>query len=176
MPGFRFFSRRKQRGIPNEPLEKVGGNEEDEPPHTLPRPVQQPQTPPPQLSIPESAREALQDGSNARFHETDGHDANPDSQTPTATESWSSPSRGTRDSLWASATDLTDMKCDLMVNYLRQQQEERLWAGQNADNGVVLKQARNQYACCPTSLGERDDGFFNSVRLLNVRVSIPRLS
>ena len=83
------------------------------------------------------------------------------------------------------------LKCDVMVNWLHHQQEERRWTRGGPGEGVVLKRARGAYVCAPEALaaeegeeagdaagegwegdGDRWDGrgFLAAVRGLNVRV------
>lgn len=69
--------------------------------------------------------------------------------------------------------ELRDIKCDVMVNWLYQQQMEMLWTAGAADEGVVLKKTRGSYTCCPADIMEEPYGFFKSIEMLNVRVSIP---
>ena len=68
--------------------------------------------------------------------------------------------------------EINDIKCDVMVNWLHAQQEEKLWTSGEPEEGVVLKKSRGQYTCCPRDLAEERAGFFNAVRTLNVRVSL----
>lgn len=68
--------------------------------------------------------------------------------------------------------ELRDIKCDVMVNWLYQQQMEMLWTAGAADEGVVLKKTRGNYTCCPPDLMEEPFGFFKSIEMLNVRVSL----
>lgn len=67
--------------------------------------------------------------------------------------------------------DLNEVKCDVMVNWLYQQQMERLWTAGGIDEGVVLKKSRGQYTCCPNDILDEPYGFFKAVEALNVRVS-----
>ena len=70
--------------------------------------------------------------------------------------------------------EMNDIKCDVMVNYLHQQQEERLWTSRSVEEGVVLKKSRGVYTCCPAELADQSHGFLEAVELLNVKVSMPR--
>jgi hypothetical protein len=70
------------------------------------------------------------------------------------------------------ADDINEIKCDVMVNWLYQQQMERLWTAGGLDEGVVLKKSRGAYTCCPGDIVEEPYGFFKAVETLNVRVSI----
>lgn len=71
--------------------------------------------------------------------------------------------------------DLNEIKCDVMVNWLYQQQMERLWTAGGMDEGVVLKKTRGQYTCCPADIIDEPYGFFKAVETLNVRVRCHRL-
>jgi len=66
--------------------------------------------------------------------------------------------------------ELHDLKCDVMVNYLHQQQQERLWTMHGEDEGVVLKKSRGEYACCPADLADVQDGLLKAIEVLNVKV------
>lgn len=69
-----------------------------------------------------------------------------------------------------SAVDLSEMKCDIMANYLRQRQQERMWTQEAEDEGVVLKKSRGQYTHCPPDLSENPNGFAKAIEMLGVRV------
>jgi hypothetical protein len=69
--------------------------------------------------------------------------------------------------------ETNDSRCELMVSWLHQQQMEKIWSGSDAiDEGVVLKKAKGDYACCPESLHNEPEGFRRAVELLNVRVRL----
>lgn len=70
--------------------------------------------------------------------------------------------------------ELTDIKCDVMVNWLYSQQEERLWTTGEMEEGVMLKKTRGQYACSPAELAEEPYGLYKAVEQLNVKVSTTR--
>ncbi|TKX20742.1 hypothetical protein C1H76_7128 [Elsinoe australis] len=65
--------------------------------------------------------------------------------------------------------ELRDIKCDVMVNWLYQQQMEMLWTAGAADEGVVLKKTRGMYTCCPADIMEEPFGFYKAIEMLNVR-------
>lgn len=69
------------------------------------------------------------------------------------------------------AAEILDIKCDMMVNNLYQQQMELLWTAGGHDEGILLKKSRGKYACCPSDLETEPIGFFKAVETLNVRVS-----
>lgn len=64
-----------------------------------------------------------------------------------------------------------DVKADVMVSWLHQQQLEKLWAFGIPSEGVVLKKARDNFTCCPATLRDEANGFFDNVVAMNVRVS-----
>ena len=66
--------------------------------------------------------------------------------------------------------EITDIKCDVMVNWLHQQQLEAMWASGGPGEGVVLKKTRENFTCCPNDLAGYRHDFFDAVRALNVRV------
>ncbi|CAK3736195.1 hypothetical protein CB0940_11695 [Lecanosticta acicola] len=92
----------------------------------------------------------------------------------TATPAWSrpasiAPAENYRNSQMG---DLNEIKCDVMVNWLYQQQMERLWTAGGVDEGVVLKKNRSEYTCCPGDMVDEPYGFFKAVETLNVRVAM----
>jgi hypothetical protein len=66
---------------------------------------------------------------------------------------------------------ILDIKADVMVSWLQQQQLERLWAHNMPGEGVVLKKGRDSYTCCPVELRSDHGGFYDQVVAMNVRVS-----
>lgn len=68
--------------------------------------------------------------------------------------------------------ELNEIKCDVMVNWLYQQQMEKLWTAGGHDEGVVLKKGKGAYTCCPADIIEEPYGFFKAIETLNVRVCI----
>lgn len=69
-----------------------------------------------------------------------------------------------------SSSDTVEMKAHVMCNWLYQQQQVKMWSNSGVDEGVMLKQARGEYICCPPDLQLRRGGFFEAVTGLNVRV------
>ena len=67
--------------------------------------------------------------------------------------------------------EMNDIKSNVVVAHLYQQQLERLWTSGADDEGVVLKKGRNQYTACPSELTQIEGGFFDAISALNVRVS-----
>ena len=68
--------------------------------------------------------------------------------------------------------DIIDIKCDVMVNWLHQQQLERLWSSGGYGEGVVLKKSKEAYVACPENMSQVRGELFDAVRRLNVRVSV----
>lgn len=68
--------------------------------------------------------------------------------------------------------NVLDIKTDVMVNWLHQQQMERLWSSEFPGEGVVLKKARDNFACSPASLRNESNGFYENIVAMNVRVSL----
>ena len=66
--------------------------------------------------------------------------------------------------------EINDIKCEVMVNWLHSQQEERLWTSGEEEEGVVLKKSRGMYTCSPADLAEEQAGYFQAVQTLNVKV------
>jgi hypothetical protein len=65
---------------------------------------------------------------------------------------------------------LDDIKHEVMVNYLYQQQCSHLWVsdGSGEIEGVVLRKTRGQYMACPPQLGSSP--FAAACAALNVQV------
>ncbi|KAF1982641.1 hypothetical protein K402DRAFT_339995 [Aulographum hederae CBS 113979] len=68
--------------------------------------------------------------------------------------------------------EINDIKCDVMVNWLHSQQEEKLWTTGEYEEGVALKKSRGHYTCAPADLADEPDGFFAAIQALNVRVAM----
>jgi hypothetical protein len=70
-----------------------------------------------------------------------------------------------------SSTFLDDIKHEVMVNYLYQQQCSHLWVsdGSGEIEGVLLRKSRNMYMACPPQLG--NSPFAAACAALNVQVS-----
>ena len=67
---------------------------------------------------------------------------------------------------------LDDIKHEVMVNYLYQQQCSQLWVGDNSGEieGVLLRKSRGQYMACPPQLGQSP--FAIACTALNVQVRL----
>lgn len=63
-----------------------------------------------------------------------------------------------------------EIKADVMVNWLHQQQLERMWTNGGVGEGVVLKKGRDAYTACPAELSNHRGDLFDAVTRLNVRV------
>jgi len=75
----------------------------------------------------------------------------------------------------AALDDIQDIKCDVMVNWLHQQQIKSMWTKCGMGEGVVLKKSRGNFTACPPELAEESDGLYLAVSGLNVRVSFHAL-
>lgn len=73
----------------------------------------------------------------------------------------------------ATNDEVNDVKCDVMVNHLHAQQEERLWTTGEDGEGVILKKSRGDYTCAPVDLVDERSGLFHAVTSLNVKVTFP---
>ncbi len=69
-----------------------------------------------------------------------------------------------------SSTFLDDIKHEVMVNYLYQQQCSHLWVsdGSGEIEGVLLRKSKNTYMACPPQLGS--SAFAAACAALNVQV------
>jgi hypothetical protein len=72
-----------------------------------------------------------------------------------------------------SSVFLDDIKHEVMVNYLYQQQCSHLWVsdGSGEIEGVLLRKVRGQYMACPPQLG--NSPFATACTALNVNVRFP---
>lgn len=70
-----------------------------------------------------------------------------------------------------SSTFLDDIKHEVMVNYLYQQQCAHLWVsdGSGEIEGVLLRKSKNTYMACPPQLGS--SSFAAACAALNVQVT-----
>lgn len=68
--------------------------------------------------------------------------------------------------------EMSDLKCEVMVSWLHQQQLERLWYEGTDEEGIILKKSKGIYACCPEQIGQGNQEFNKAVEALNVKVSI----
>lgn len=67
--------------------------------------------------------------------------------------------------------NIIDIKADVMVTFIHQQQREKVWYSEAPNEGVVLKKGRKDFTCSPDSLRLERNGLFEQVATLNVRVS-----
>ncbi|PQE05755.1 glycosyltransferase family 2 protein [Rutstroemia sp. NJR-2017a BVV2] len=65
-----------------------------------------------------------------------------------------------------------DIKSDVMVSYLHQQQLEKMWASGAAGEGVILKKSKGNFTCFPTQLETDPGGLFEAVKLMNVKCAM----
>lgn len=68
------------------------------------------------------------------------------------------------------AEEIADIKCDVMINWLHQQQLESMWSAGAPGEGIVLKRRKNDFISCPSDLKQERDGLFAAVSGMNVRV------
>jgi len=66
---------------------------------------------------------------------------------------------------------ILDIKTDVVVNWLHQQQMKKLWSSEFPGEGVVLKKARESFVCSLENLRHESSGFYDNVAAMNVRVS-----
>jgi hypothetical protein len=65
------------------------------------------------------------------------------------------------------------VKCDIMAKFLRQRQLEKMWSyNGNDEEGVILKRAKDDFICQPRNLAHVQDGFFEQIARLNVKVAM----
>ncbi|KAI9735841.1 MAG: hypothetical protein M1834_001306 [Cirrosporium novae-zelandiae] len=76
------------------------------------------------------------------------------------------------DSLNPTAEDITELKGDIMINWLYQQQLSLQWSKGGAEEGIVLKIGRETFICCPENLCQFQYGFYDAICALNVPVAM----
>ena len=64
----------------------------------------------------------------------------------------------------------TAIKCEVMIQYLRQRQLEKLWSDGSLNEGVILRRARRDFVCQPPELSGQAYGFYDEISRLNVKV------
>lgn len=72
--------------------------------------------------------------------------------------------------------DMIDMKCEVMANWLQQQQTENSWSFGGPNEGVVLKRRAHDFIACPATLARHRNGYFDAIRQFNVKVSLQNAS
>ncbi|RAL59028.1 hypothetical protein DID88_009057 [Monilinia fructigena] len=65
-----------------------------------------------------------------------------------------------------------NVKADVVVSWLHQQQMEKLWAVGAPGEGVILKKAKDDFTCCPPSLRTEPSGIFDYIVAMNVRAAM----
>jgi len=124
---------------------------------------------PPKLEMTEKRSSGLSSPGMPPFASLPGTPGTPGSQTPWSRPASLYPEGDFRNS---EAEEINEIKCDVMVNWLYQQQMELLWTAGGADEGIVLKKTRGAYTCCPADIVEEPYGFFRAIQTLNVRVAM----
>jgi hypothetical protein len=72
--------------------------------------------------------------------------------------------------------EILEIKSDTMVNYMYQDMVRRMWTHEMSQGeGVVLKKRKADFICCPRTLEHDEYQFFNTVKRMNVRVSLQDL-
>ncbi|EXJ90538.1 hypothetical protein A1O1_03641 [Capronia coronata CBS 617.96] len=66
----------------------------------------------------------------------------------------------------------SNVKFEVMLLYLRQQQLEKRWADDNSTEGVILKRGKDDFICQPADLPRHVNGFFDETKKLNVKVAM----
>jgi hypothetical protein len=66
--------------------------------------------------------------------------------------------------------EINDIKCEVMVNWLHSQQEERVWIAGGRGEGVVLKKSKGVYTSSPTALETEIDGLLSAIQDMNIKV------
>ncbi|KIW55682.1 hypothetical protein PV05_04413 [Exophiala xenobiotica] len=66
-----------------------------------------------------------------------------------------------------------NVKFEVMLLYLRQQQLEKRWAHEvNTTEGVILRRGKDDYICQPSELPKHVNGFYDEATKLNVKVAM----
>ena len=71
----------------------------------------------------------------------------------------------------SSKAHTNNLKFEVMLLYLRQQQLEKRWAHEvNTTEGVILRRSKDDYICQPSELPKHVNGFYDEATKLNVKV------
>jgi hypothetical protein len=65
-----------------------------------------------------------------------------------------------------------NLQSEVIVNWIYLKQEEKIWTTGQPGEGVVLREAKGRYVCCPTGLQYDDSNFYQMVAKLNVCVCL----
>jgi len=82
-----------------------------------------------------------------------------------------SPASTVGTSMTGSSTMSSQVRWNIMADYLRLQQVSRQWTD-GPDQGVVLKRSRGNYICSPPELMYCENGFMRAIEALNVQVCV----
>jgi hypothetical protein len=75
----------------------------------------------------------------------------------------------------AGTESLTKMKNEVIAIWIHSKQEEKIWTTGQPGEGVVIRQAKGRYICCPTELQYDESNFCQMVAQLNVCVCPGRM-
>ena len=64
----------------------------------------------------------------------------------------------------------SDIRCDVMAEWLHTKQEEKIWTSGKPGEGVLVKKQKGSYAYSPSDLIEDGSGLYEAVTQLNARV------
>lgn len=92
--------------------------------------------------------------------------------TPAPSAIPTTPTSGISTPVSGSSPWSTEVRWNIMADYLRMQQLSHYWSD-GPDQGVVMKKSRNNYICSPPELVEIEDGFMKMITMLNVQVECP---
>lgn len=68
------------------------------------------------------------------------------------------------------ADSFVNLKSEVIVNWLYQKQQEKIWTTGGLGEGVVLRKAKGRYVCCPSTLQYDESNLYQMVARLNVCV------
>lgn len=66
--------------------------------------------------------------------------------------------------------ELSDLRVDVICNWLHQKQMQRMWSIGEPDEGVMVRKTRNVYSCCPAALADHPHGLYSAVKEMKAKV------
>jgi hypothetical protein len=75
-----------------------------------------------------------------------------------------------------SEENMVELRGNMMLEQLHNEQRCRLWYTQGSGQGVVLKRGKGEYVACPPQLEKESGGLFDQFVKMNIRVCSLQIS
>jgi hypothetical protein len=69
-----------------------------------------------------------------------------------------------------SEQNIVELRGNMMLEQLHNEQSRRLWYTWGSGQGVVLKKGKGEYVACPPQLEKESGGLFDQIVKMNIRV------